>query len=124
MQLSVGFYQSGPVSEAIQRAQLVESLGFDGIWLNDAQCRWRDVYVTLAAVGGSTSRIFLGTSVTNPLTRHLTVTASAMYTLDELAAGRARMCSFGFMQRGGWGTRGGPQLERHSSCRAYPYLYF
>jgi len=91
MQLSVGFYQSGPVSEAIQRAQLVESLGFDGIWLNDAQCRWRDVYVTLAAVGGSTSRIFLGTSVTNPLTRHLTVTASAMYTLDELAAGRARM---------------------------------
>lgn len=91
MQLSVGFYQSGPVSEAIQRAQLVESLGFDGIWLNDAQCRWRDVYVTLAAVGGSTSRIFLGTSVTNPLTRHLTVTASAMYTLDELTAGRCRM---------------------------------
>lgn len=91
MQFSVGFYQSGPVTEAIHRAQLVESLGFDGMWLNDAQCRWRDVYVTLAAVGASTSRIFLGASVTNPVTRHLTVTASAMYSLDELTAGRARM---------------------------------
>ncbi len=91
MQLSVGFYQSGPVTEALQRARLVESLGFDGMWLNDAQCRWRDVYVTLAAAAGSTSRIFLGPSVTNAMTRHLTVTASAMYTLDELTAGRARM---------------------------------
>ncbi|MBI4524858.1 MAG: LLM class flavin-dependent oxidoreductase [Deltaproteobacteria bacterium] len=91
MRFSVGFYQAGPVSEAIRRAQLVESLGFHGMWLNDAQCRWRDVYVTLAAVGAGTSRIVLGVSVTNPITRHLTVTASAMYTLDELTAGRARM---------------------------------
>ncbi len=91
MQFSVAFYQSGPVSQAVQRGRLAESLGFDGLWLNDAQCRWRDVYVTLAAIGSCTSRIFLGTSVTNPVTRHLTVTASAMYTLDELTNGRARM---------------------------------
>ncbi len=91
MQFSVGFYQSGPVQEFVRLGQLAESLGFDGLWLNDAQCRWRDVYVSLAAIGASTSRILLGPSVTNPLTRHLTVTASAMYSLHELTGGRARM---------------------------------
>lgn len=89
--ISVGFYQSGPVPQLHELAQLVENLGFDGLWLNDAQCRWRDVYVSLAAVAVSTSRIEMGPSVTNPLTRHLSVTASAMYSLHELSRGRARM---------------------------------
>ncbi len=91
IRLSVGFYQSGPLQELVRLATLTESLGFDGLWLNDAQCRWRDVYVSLGAIAASTSRIVLGPSVTNPLTRHLTVTASAMYSLHELAGGRARM---------------------------------
>ena len=88
---SVGFFQSGPIQEVVRLAQLAESLGFDGLWLNDAQCRWRDVYVSLAAIGVSTSRIVLGPSVTNAVTRHPTVTASAMYSLHELTGGRARM---------------------------------
>src|ERR1043166_2136923 len=87
----VGFFQSGPIQEVVRLAQLAESLGFDGVWLNDAQCRWRDVHVSLAAVGVSTSRILLGPSVTNAVTRHLTVTASAMYSLHELTGGRARV---------------------------------
>lgn len=91
IRLSVGFYQSGPLEEVVRLAQLAESLGFEGLWLNDAQCRWRDVYVSLGAIAASTSRIVLGPSVTNPLTRHLTVTASAMYSLHELSGGRARM---------------------------------
>lgn len=91
MRVSVGFYQSGPVAEAVRLARLAESLGFYGVWFNDAQCRWRDVYVTLGAVAISTQRVRIGVSVTNPLTRHPTVTASAMYTLQELSHGRARM---------------------------------
>ena len=70
---------------------MAESLGFDGLWLNDAQSHWRDVYVSLGAIGASTSRIVLGPGVTNVSTRHLTVTASAMYSLHELSGGRARM---------------------------------
>ncbi|HEY7165944.1 MAG TPA: LLM class flavin-dependent oxidoreductase [Candidatus Binatia bacterium] len=88
---SVGFFQSGPIQETIRLARLAESLGFDALWLNDAQCRWRDVHVSLAAIGVSTSRILLGPSVTNAVTRHLTVTAAAMYSLHELTGGRARM---------------------------------
>lgn len=88
---SVGLFQSGHVAEVVRHAQLAESIGFDGLWLNDAQCRWRDAYVSLGAIGASTRRLILGPSVSNPVTRHLTVTASAMYSLHELTGGRARM---------------------------------
>jgi 5,10-methylenetetrahydromethanopterin reductase len=91
VKLTVGLFQSGPVTEVVRLAQVAESLGFDGLWLNDAQCRWRDAYVTLGAIGAGTRRLVLGPSVTNPVTRHLTVTASAMYSLHELTGGRARM---------------------------------
>ena len=91
IRVSVSFQQSGPISEVVRIAQLAESLGFDGLWLNDAQSHWRDVYVSLGAIGAATSRIELGPGVTNVATRHLSVTASAIYSLDELTGGRARM---------------------------------
>ena len=91
IRVSVSFQQSGPISEVVRIAQLAESLGFDGLWLNDAQSHWRDVYVSLGAIGAATSRIELGPGVTNVSTRHLSVTASAIYSLDELTGGRARM---------------------------------
>src|ERR1051325_711114 len=91
MRITVAFQQSGPTPEIVRIAQLAESLGFDGLWLNDAQSHWRDVYVCLGAVGVSTSRILVGPGVTNIATRHLAVTASAMYSLNELCDGRARM---------------------------------
>ena len=43
--------------------------------------------LTVAAL--NTSRVRLGPLVTNPLTRHLVVTASAMSSVDELSGGRA-----------------------------------
>jgi 5,10-methylenetetrahydromethanopterin reductase len=91
IRVSVSFQQSGPISEVVRIAQVAESLGFDGLWLNDAQSHWRDVYVSLGAIGAATSRIELGPGVTNVSTRHLSVTASAIYSLDELTGGRTRM---------------------------------
>lgn len=91
VRITVAFQQSGPVSEVVRIARLAETLGYDGLWLNDAQSHWRDVYVSLGAIGASTSHLVLGPGVTNISTRHLTVTASAMYSLHELSGGRARM---------------------------------
>jgi 5,10-methylenetetrahydromethanopterin reductase len=73
------------VSDLVVRA---EAGGFDYAWLPDSQLLWRDVWVTLAVAGSRTSKIILGTNVTNPLTRHSTVAASAAVTLDELTDGR------------------------------------
>ena len=73
------------VAATIVRA---EADGFDYAWVPDSQLLWRDVWVTMGTVGAQTSRIVLGTNVTNPVTRHVTVTASAAAAMDELTGGR------------------------------------
>jgi 5,10-methylenetetrahydromethanopterin reductase len=47
------------------------------------------VYVQLALAALNTSRIRIGTGVTNPITRHPTVTANAIASINELSGGRA-----------------------------------
>ena len=65
-----------------------EAAGFDSVWVPDSQLLWRDTFVTLALVAASTRRIALATGVTNLVTRHVTVVASAARTVQELAPGR------------------------------------
>lgn len=67
----------------------IESMGFSHLWLTDSSLHARNsyVYLTLAAV--NSSRLRLGTAVTNPVTRHPAITAAAAATLDEVSAGRA-----------------------------------
>jgi 5,10-methylenetetrahydromethanopterin reductase len=55
------------------------------VWFPDSQLLWRDVFAT-AAMG--TSRIGLGTAVTNVVTGHASVVAGAARTVAELAPGR------------------------------------
>jgi len=65
-----------------------EELGFDSYWVADQ--RWmRDVWVSLSAAALATSRIRLGTRVTDPYVRHPALTAVAIASLDELSGGRA-----------------------------------
>jgi 5,10-methylenetetrahydromethanopterin reductase len=78
-----------PVLETVARAQLAESHGFEFIGITDGQMIWRDVSVSLAASAIATTRIRMGPWVTNPVTRHLAVTANFISTLDELSGGRA-----------------------------------
>src|SRR5262245_38394691 len=69
--------------------ELGEKLGYDAIWLGDSQLIWREMYVLLGAAAKVTSRVWLGTGITNPVTRLPAVTASAITTLQELSGGRA-----------------------------------
>ena len=55
----------------------------------DSQSVFRELYVALTVAALHTSRMRLGPLVTNPLTRHLVVTASAVASVDELSGGRA-----------------------------------
>jgi 5,10-methylenetetrahydromethanopterin reductase len=73
----------------LREARLAEELGYDSVWLGDSQLIWREAYVLLGAAAARTSRVKLGTGVTNPVTRHAAVTASAAATLHELSGGRA-----------------------------------
>jgi probable F420-dependent oxidoreductase len=65
-----------------------EEAGFDYGWLFDSHVLWRDPYPLLTLIGGATEGLRLGTCVTNPATRDITVTASALATLIEITGGR------------------------------------
>jgi 5,10-methylenetetrahydromethanopterin reductase len=68
-----------------------EATGFDWLGVADSQSVFHELYVALTLAALQTSRIRLGPLVTNPQTRHLVVTASAIASLDELSGGRAAL---------------------------------
>ncbi len=66
----------------------IESLGFDHLWLTDSSLHARNCYSYLTLAATRSSRLLIGTAVTNPATRHPAITAAAAATVDEIAAGR------------------------------------
>jgi 5,10-methylenetetrahydromethanopterin reductase len=68
----------------------IEEAGFDGAGILDSQMLCRDTFVTLGQAATHTSRLALFPAVTNPLTRHASVLASAIATVEELAPGRVK----------------------------------
>jgi 5,10-methylenetetrahydromethanopterin reductase len=65
-----------------------EEAGFERIGIVDSQAIYRELYISCVAGTQATKSIQVGPRVTNALTRHPTVTASALLTLNELAPGR------------------------------------
>src|SRR4030095_15137744 len=84
----VAILGSQPVSTIVEQVKLAESLGFDTAWITDTHLVCRELWVTLTACALATSRIRLGPGITVPHTRHISVTASAAATVDELSPGR------------------------------------
>jgi 5,10-methylenetetrahydromethanopterin reductase len=66
----------------------IESLGFSHFWLTDSSLHARNCYAYLTLASAASSRLLLGTAVTNPATRHPAITASAAATVDEISGGR------------------------------------
>ena len=91
MKISVGIYPNERPAEIIDSAKLADEMRFSTLWVLDSHLLFREVYTLLGALAVSTRRIRLGTAVTNPLTRHPSVTASAFLTLAELSGGRATL---------------------------------
>lgn len=89
--LGIALYATQPPATTIQIAETVEDLGYDAVWIPDSPVIWREVYVNLAAIAVRTQRVLLGPAVTNGVTRHPTVTASAAATLRELSGARFRL---------------------------------
>ena len=88
MEFGVGLFPTEPLPKMIHLAKVTEELGFSHIWVGDSHLIWREAYVNMAAIALSTTKVKLGTGVTNPLTRHPSVVASAYATLEEYAPGR------------------------------------
>jgi 5,10-methylenetetrahydromethanopterin reductase len=84
------FLFSRPSVSEIERIAIdAEACGFDGITLTDSQNLSVDLYVALTLAARATTRLRIGSGVTNPVTRHAAITAGAMASIHQLSRGRA-----------------------------------
>ncbi len=74
-----------------QIAERAEQAGWAGLAVVDSQNLSGDVYVALTVAAGATERLELSTGVTNSVTRHPAVTASAIASIQSLSGGRATL---------------------------------
>jgi 5,10-methylenetetrahydromethanopterin reductase len=72
----------------LERAALAEEAGFDRVCFGDSQSMYREAWVSHAALASCTSRVGLWLTVSNPVSRHLVVTASGAASMGELCGGR------------------------------------
>jgi len=79
---------AGPRRAARVAADL-EAAGWDGLLVVDSQNLSGDPYVALALAATATTRLGLGTGVTNSVTRHAAVTAGSIASIQLLSGGRA-----------------------------------
>lgn len=92
--LEVGMVMEPSAGYTAKLAAEIEAMGFDALLCPDTQCLSPDPYGQLSLAAVQTKRLFLGTGVTNPVTRDSSVTASALATLQIESGGRAR-CAIG-----------------------------
>ena len=91
LDMGLGLFPIEPPQRILEMVRLAEELGYSHVWIGDSQVIWREAYVNMGAAALATQRITLAAGVTNPQTRHLTVTASALATLSELTSGRVAL---------------------------------
>lgn len=75
--------------QAPSEAARLEADGWDGAVMVDSQAMYPEVWTYLATCVHNTSRIKLATGITNPITRHPSVTAAAAASLQLISGGRA-----------------------------------
>ncbi|MCF8570386.1 LLM class flavin-dependent oxidoreductase [Gordonia sp. HY002] len=89
--LSMGVSPREPLTNVTELASTAERLGYEAMWFIDFQLGMKDVYAAMNMAALATEKLAIGSAVTNLLTRHPTVTASATAALDELADGNAML---------------------------------
>ncbi len=73
---------------AVALTRQAEQAGFNYGWVFDSHVLWLEPYPILTLMAQATTRMRLGTCVTNPATRDPSVTASALATLNLISGGR------------------------------------
>lgn len=90
MKHGVGLFPES-VSAAVSFAKDVDDGPYEKLWITDSHQLYADPYVTLAQCAAATDDIELSTGVTNPVTRHPTVTANAIASVNEVSDGRTTL---------------------------------
>src|ERR687883_920463 len=91
LEFEVTFMPDPPSSQIVKLTRLAEEQGFTYGWLFDSHLLWMEPYPLLTLMAVNTTRMRLGTCVTNPGVRDPSVTASLYATLNEISGGRMIM---------------------------------
>jgi len=90
--------QDAPFPELERRWRTCQELGFDTVYVADhsrdyraLSGHWFDGWTVLAAMAAATTRIRIGTLVTNPILRSPLLVAKAAATVDHLSGGRLEL---------------------------------
>ena len=78
-----GNFQPARASLLREWMTTAERLGFDAPGISDRQSLYRETWTSLGLLSDPLSRVPIGPWITNPLTRHPAVVASALATLDD-----------------------------------------
>jgi 5,10-methylenetetrahydromethanopterin reductase len=81
------------LQDGIDLVQYAESKGFEAVWQAESRLV-RDAIVPMAAFAATTSKINVGSGVTNNWTRNIGLLAATFLTLDDLAEDRI-ICGIG-----------------------------
>ena len=87
MEFGIGLMGEHPAQRMRALCHLIESSGFDQIWVSDERF-YRDVFVNMTLAVCLTRKVKVGSMVTDPFVRHPAVTAAAAASVDELSGGR------------------------------------
>lgn len=88
MKFGITLKPDGSVERMLKLARQAEEGGFRYGWLFDSHVLWKDPYPLLTLMAANTRGMRLGTCVTNPAVRDVTVTASLFATLNEISGAR------------------------------------
>jgi alkanesulfonate monooxygenase SsuD/methylene tetrahydromethanopterin reductase-like flavin-dependent oxidoreductase (luciferase family) len=99
-----------PWSRLTEQAQLVESLGFDKLWVpdhfvnpEDKEMAWFDCWTALSGLAPQTASITIGTIVASMTLRNPAILARMALTLDHISGGRVEL---------GVGAAGAPNCHK------------
>ena len=91
VKFNLNFGQQKPLPEVIEWWKAADKAGMDALGFPDSPVQMPEVYIcqTLAAL--NTEHVQLIPGVTNPMTRHPSVAASALATIETIAPGRVQL---------------------------------
>jgi probable F420-dependent oxidoreductase len=91
MQFGITLKPDISVERIVGLTRQAEAAGFEYGWIFDSHVLWKEPYPLLTLMASNTQTMHLGTCVTNPATRDLTVTASLFATLNLISGGRMEL---------------------------------
>jgi len=91
MQFGITIKPNIPVDRILALTRQAEAAGFQYGWIFDSHVLWLEPYPVLTLMAAATRNMRLGTCVTNPAVRDITVTSSLFATLNLISGRRMEL---------------------------------